>query len=81
MEEWCTAGPWSFKQRKTAWECADWGQPWMHGHAVMEYGILYGGSKAISRIVTLDFRGANFDLFKVALGGVRWFRALEMKGA
>lgn len=33
------------------------------GHAIMEFRILYGRSKVISRIVTLDFRGASFDLF------------------
>ena len=34
-------------------------------HETVEFRILRGGSRAISRITALDFRRANFDLFKV----------------
>ena len=39
-------------------------------HDVVEFRILCGRSKAISRIATLDFRSANFVLFKDLLGGI-----------
>jgi len=34
----------------------------------------------MSRIKTLDFRRANFGLFKELLGGIPWVRALEGRG-
>ena len=37
---------------------------------MVEFKILYGRSKAISRIATLDFRRASFDFFKDLLGGI-----------
>jgi len=46
-------------------------------HEMVEFKILCGKSKAISRIATLDFGGANFDLFKDLLGGISEARALE----
>jgi len=39
-------------------------------HDVVEFRKLCGRSKAISRIATLDFRSANFVLFKDLLGGI-----------
>jgi len=42
--------------------------------------ILRGGSRAISRIKTLDLRRANFGLFKELLGGILWARTLEGRG-
>jgi len=42
--------------------------------------ILCGGRTAISRIKTLDFRRANFGLFKDLCGGIPWVRALEGRG-
>jgi len=47
-------------------------------HEMVE--ILHGESRAISRITTLDFRRANFGLFKDLLGGIPWARALEGSG-
>jgi len=38
-------------------------------HEMVEFRILCGGSRAISRITALDFRGANFGLFRDLLGG------------
>jgi len=39
-------------------------------HEMVNFRILGGGSRAISRIKTLDFRRANFGLFKEVLGGI-----------
>jgi len=38
-------------------------------HEMVEFRILHGGSRAISRIKTLDLRRANFGLSKELLGG------------
>jgi len=46
-------------------------------HEIVEFRILSGGSRAISRIKTLDLRRADFGLFKKPLGGIPWARALE----
>ncbi|XP_068531176.1 uncharacterized protein [Anas acuta] len=51
-------------------------------HEMVEFQIELGkGSKAKSRIATLDFRRANFDLFWDLLGSISWDRLLEGKGA
>jgi len=47
---------------------------------MVEFRILHGGSRAISRIKILDFRRANSGLFKELLGGIPWIRALEGRG-
>jgi len=39
-------------------------------HDMVEFRILHGGSRTISRITTLDFRRANFGLYKDLLGGI-----------
>jgi len=49
-------------------------------HEMVEFRILGGGSTTMSRIKTLDFKRANFDLFKDLLGGILWVRALEVRG-
>ena len=49
-------------------------------HEMVEFRILRGGSRAISRIKTLNFRGANFGLCKELLGGILWVRFLEGRG-
>jgi len=49
-------------------------------HEMVEFRILHGGSRAISRIKTLDLRRADFALFKELLGGIPWARALEGRG-
>jgi len=49
-------------------------------HEMVEFRILRGGSRAKSRIKTLDLRRANFALFKELLGGIPWARALEGRG-
>jgi len=49
-------------------------------HEMVEFRILYGGSRAISRIESLDFRRVIFGLFKNLLRGIPWDRALEGRG-
>ncbi|GAB0209149.1 rapamycin-insensitive companion of mTOR-like [Grus japonensis] len=49
-------------------------------HEMVEFRILRGRSRAISRITTLDFRRGNFGLFKDLLGRIPWVRALEGRG-
>jgi len=49
-------------------------------HEMVKFRILRGGSRAISRIKTFDFKRANFGLFKELLGGIPWVRALEGRG-
>jgi len=48
---------------------------------MVEFRILHGGSKAISRITILKFRRADFGLFRELLGGMPWVRALEGRGS
>jgi len=47
---------------------------------MVECRILSGGSRAIIRITTLDFRRANSGLFQDLLGGILWVRALGGRG-
>jgi len=49
-------------------------------HEMVEFRILRGGSRTISRIKTLDLRKADFGFFKDLLGGIPWVRALEGRG-
>jgi len=46
-------------------------------HEMVKFRILHGGSRAISRIKTLDLRRADFALFRQLLGGIPWARALK----
>jgi len=46
-------------------------------HEMVKFRILRGGSRAISRIKTLDYKRANFGLFKDLLRGIPWVKALE----
>jgi len=49
-------------------------------HEMVNFRILHGRNRAISRITALEFRRAIFGLFKELLGGILWARALEGKG-
>ncbi|GAB0175730.1 hypothetical protein GRJ2_000038200 [Grus japonensis] len=49
-------------------------------HEMVEFRILRGRSRAISRITTLDFRRATFGLFKDLLGRIPWIKVLEGRG-
>jgi len=44
------------------------------GREMVEFRNLRGGSRVVSRIKTLDFRRANFGLFKELLGGIPWVK-------
>jgi len=44
---------------------------------MVEFRILPGGSRALSRITASDFRRANLGLLKDLLGGIPWVGALE----
>ncbi|KAJ7420304.1 hypothetical protein WISP_49249 [Willisornis vidua] len=46
----------------------------------MQFSILLGGSKAMSRITTLDFMRANFDLFRDLFGRIPLERANGKSG-
>ncbi|GAB0189140.1 mitochondrial enolase superfamily member 1 [Grus japonensis] len=46
-------------------------------YEMVEFRILCGRSRAVSRVTTPDFRKANFGLFKDLLGRIPWVRALE----
>jgi len=48
-------------------------------HEMVEFRILHEGRRARSRITTLDFRRANFGLFKDLLEGTPWVRALKVR--
>lgn len=49
-------------------------------HEIVEFRILQAG-KVKSKLTTLDFRRADFDLFKDLLGRVLWDKTLEGRGA
>jgi len=57
-----------------------WGSLDCSDHEMLEFRILRGRSRAISRIKPLDFKRANFGLFKELLRGILWVRALEGRG-
>ncbi|KAK4826285.1 hypothetical protein QYF61_007132 [Mycteria americana] len=50
-------------------------------HEMVEFRILMGGRRLKSKLTTLDFRRADFGLFKDLLGRVPWDKALEGKEA
>jgi len=49
-------------------------------HQAAKFSILCRGSRARSRIKTMEFRRANLGLFKDLLVGIPWVRALEGRG-
>lgn len=50
-------------------------------HKVMEFRILRGARRTQSKIIVLDFRRADFGLFKDHLDRVPWDHALKGKEA
>ena len=50
-------------------------------HEMVEFKILRAMRKAHSKLATLDFRRADFGLFRDLLGRVPWDTALEGRGA
>ena len=47
---------------------------------MVEFSILGGGTRGNSRTATLDFRRADFELFRRLVGRVPWGSVLESKG-
>ncbi|GAB0207020.1 hypothetical protein GRJ2_003167600 [Grus japonensis] len=50
-------------------------------HEMVEFGILRAARRARSKLTTLDFRRADFGLFRDLLGRIPWDKALEGRGA
>ncbi|GAB0209035.1 mitochondrial enolase superfamily member 1 [Grus japonensis] len=50
-------------------------------HEMVEFRILRAARRAHSKLTTLDFRRADFGLFRDLLGRIPWDRALEGRGA
>ncbi|GAB0183357.1 mitochondrial enolase superfamily member 1 [Grus japonensis] len=50
-------------------------------HEMTEFKILRAVRRALSKLTTLDFRRADFGLFRDLLGRVPWDKALEGRGA
>ncbi|GAB0206950.1 hypothetical protein GRJ2_003160600 [Grus japonensis] len=50
-------------------------------HEMVEFGILRAARRACSKLTTLDFRRADFGLFRDLLGRIPWDKALEGRGA
>ncbi|GAB0203293.1 mitochondrial enolase superfamily member 1 [Grus japonensis] len=50
-------------------------------HEMVEFKILRAARRAHSKLATLDFRRADFSLFRDLLGRIPWDKALEGRGA
>ncbi|GAB0193175.1 hypothetical protein GRJ2_001782800 [Grus japonensis] len=50
-------------------------------HEIVEFKILRAARRVCSKLTTLDFRRADFGLFRDLLGTVPWDKALEERGA
>ncbi|GAB0208721.1 hypothetical protein GRJ2_003337800 [Grus japonensis] len=50
-------------------------------HEMVEFRILRTARRAHSKLTTLDFRRADFGLFRDLLGRIPWDKALEGRGA
>ncbi|GAB0209334.1 hypothetical protein GRJ2_003399100 [Grus japonensis] len=50
-------------------------------HEMVEFKILRAARRAHSKLTTLDFRRADFGLFRDLLGRIPWDKALEGRGA
>ena len=50
-------------------------------HALVEFAVLRGMGQAKNKVRTLNFRKANFQLFKELVNGTPWETALRDKGA
>ncbi|GAB0207984.1 hypothetical protein GRJ2_003264100 [Grus japonensis] len=50
-------------------------------HEMVEIKILRAARRALSKLPTLDFRRADFGLFRDLLGRIPWDKALEGRGA
>ncbi|GAB0180267.1 mitochondrial enolase superfamily member 1 [Grus japonensis] len=50
-------------------------------HEMVEFRILRAARRALSKLTTLDFRRADFGLFRDLLARIPWDKALEGRGA
>ena len=50
-------------------------------HRMVEFKILRESKRMHSKLATLDFRRADFELFREVFGRVTWEKALEGRGA
>ncbi|GAB0202667.1 mitochondrial enolase superfamily member 1 [Grus japonensis] len=50
-------------------------------HEMVEFKILRAARRALSKLTTLDFRRADFGLFRDLLARIPWDKALEGRGA
>ncbi|GAB0181417.1 hypothetical protein GRJ2_000607000 [Grus japonensis] len=50
-------------------------------HEMVEFKILRAARRAHTKLTTLDFRRADFGLFRDLLGRIPWDKALEGRGA
>ncbi|GAB0205664.1 mitochondrial enolase superfamily member 1 [Grus japonensis] len=50
-------------------------------HEMVEFRILRAARRALSKLTALDFRRAEFGLFRDVLGRIPWDKALEGRGA
>jgi len=50
-------------------------------HEMVEFKILWAATRAHSKLTTLDFRRADFGLFRDQIGRVPWDKALEGREA
>ncbi|GAB0182547.1 hypothetical protein GRJ2_000720000 [Grus japonensis] len=50
-------------------------------HKMVEFRILRAARRACSKLTTLDFRRADFGLFRDLLGRIPWDKVLEGRGA
>ncbi|GAB0204992.1 hypothetical protein GRJ2_002964800 [Grus japonensis] len=57
------------------------GSPGCSDHEMVEFKILRAARRAHSKLTTLDFRRADFGLFRDLLGRIPWDKALEGRGA
>ena len=51
------------------------------GHEMVEFKILRATRRVRSKLTTLDFRRADFGLFRNLLSRVLWDKALKGRGA
>ena len=50
-------------------------------HKMVQFKILRASKTVLNKLATLDFRRADFELFRELLGRVTWDKALEGRGA
>lgn len=64
------AGPCPHQQEVSCGKCDASGQPWLHGHGMLEFEILRAKRRVCSKLTILDFRTADFGLYMDMLADV-----------